>query len=252
MEAVSKNELGGRFNEANEGHSANNWFYYDVLIERFFANWYLLIPCGILIGLFYKDKVFVKFSALLSICFVVFFIVISFSKTKLDWYSTPLFPFAALIVATFIYFIFNFIQENNQLKKTLKVNILPFIFLFLLFINPYSKIVNETCPPKEDPAFLEWHEMAYFLKNAISDDGYDLQNHFYLNDEYNPQNDFYLEILKIKGVNINEKDYKKLAGGDNVFTNENTIKDYIKNNYDVTEVFTKGKISIYKIKGDKI
>jgi 4-amino-4-deoxy-L-arabinose transferase-like glycosyltransferase len=251
LNAVSQNELGGRFNEVNEGHTGDEWYYYNIIIKYFFTNWYLLIPCGVLIGLFHKDKVFVKFSTLILISFLSFLIIISVAKTKLEWYAIPLYPLASLLAAIFIYFIFNFLTENNLTKKALKLNTLPVIFLFLIFVNPYSKIISKTYMPEEYSWNKDRYEVAYFFKDAIIG-CYNLQNYFYLNEAYVAQDYFYLERLKQKGVNINRKNFWELAPGDHVIVAEASIKDYIAKNYEANVEFTKNHIVLYKIIGRNV
>ena len=123
ISAIFDNELGGRFlvSQGDQDGKDDFWFY----LKNYFGfdpvYHSILIPVGLIIGLFSKDQRQKKFTLFLLLSIVLFYIVISLSKTKLAWYDIPLHPFLSMMIANFVYFIFEFIK-----------NIYIFKFIFFL------------------------------------------------------------------------------------------------------------------------
>jgi len=251
FEAVINNELGGRYFNVIEGNTGDFWYYYNNITNDRFAEWALLVPCGLLIGLVYKDRKLYKLTLFSIILLITYFLIISISKTKLQWYDIPMFPYLVILVSIFIYFIFKFLKNNEALHRDLKLKIAPYIFLFLVCIIPYKKIIDKTFIPKENEASWQLSEVEYFLKNAIKGN-VNIENHYFLIEGYNAQNWFYIRILQDKGVRIGYKNWTNLQINDTVIACQNNIKDYINHNYVAEVLRNDGNISIYKIIEKKI
>ncbi|WP_207434046.1 ArnT family glycosyltransferase [Sabulibacter ruber] len=250
LAAIQANELGGRFATVNEGHSGGFWFYYDLLVTYRYSAWYLLIPCGLLIGLSVKDQRvnrLTQFSALMAL---TFFLIISKSETKLEWYDVPLYPYFAILVAVFITYVFEFLRDSAWVKETTKVNIVPFVFLFILLITPYREIKNKTTRPEEVGTDKEFYEIGYYLKDAIKG-VHEVNGKFLLYEGYRGQNLFYLNILKDKGVQISFKDWDKLDNGDIVIAHQGHVKQYVIDHYNYQVLKEVGNVISYKIDGRK-
>jgi len=247
---VQQNELGGRYLNVLENHEHPFWYYYSKFIGSNLFPWPLLLPCGLILGLVIRNVRMRRLTLFASIMILTFFLIISFSKTKLEWYDVPLFPFLSLLAAVFVNYIFEFFKNLKRANQTLTNNILPFIFLFLVFITPYQKIINKTYLPKEQAHDKDAYEIGYYLKEALRKKHY-LNGAYLLYDGYYAQNQFYVHILNDRGVRIDFKDYDKLEDGDVVIASQSNIKQYIEANYSSEVIKTNGNIVTYKIHGRK-
>lgn len=249
--AVQKNEILGRYLEVIEGHQHGFWFYYNNFIDFQLSVWHLLIPCGLIIGFVTKNKKINRITLFSFLMIITFFLIISTAQTKLKWYDVPLYPFLAILIAVFIYYVFNLLENFKWINQTLAVNVTPFIFLFLIGISPYQKILDKTYKPKEEYASnKKKYEIGHFLKDAIKGK-YDLNNQYLLYDGYNAHNLFYLNILNDRGVQISFKNWRKLASMDIVIAYQNHVKKYVKKYYKQEIIQVDGNVVTYKIYGDK-
>ncbi len=250
IEAVQMNELGGRYMNALEGHNAGFWYYYNNFLDFQLTSWYIYIPCGLLVGLSHNSSKMVKLSVFSTILILTFFLVISSAQTKIQWYDVPLYPYISILIAVFLFSIFNFLSSNQQILNTLKYNIAPFLFLFLVLIQPYKTIIAKTYFPKEYSWDVDSYRIGYFLKAAVA--GQQDCNNYYLCEEgYNPQNTFYLKILQKKGIKISPKDCANLSVGEKAIAHQKNIKDFIDSHYNTEIIGQFDNVVKYKINGRK-
>lgn len=246
LDAVQRNELGGRFLEVIEEHQNYFWYYYDNLIDLRFNPYYFLLPLGFIIGLFVKEQRINRFTQFLFLLIICYFIIISSAQTKLEWYDVPLFPFLAMMASIFIYYAYKFFKNFSWFNETLNYNILPFLFLFSIFLTPYQNIIAETYKPKEAESAIDFYAMSHYLQDAVKGK-YNLNNQYLVHDGYNAHLLFYLNILNDKGIAISFKDWQKLEPNDIVIASQNVIKDKLKSHYDFEVLKEDGSVSTYKI-----
>jgi len=247
LRCVYNNELGGRYLHLLVGQKQGFWYYYNNIIDfQLTKLWYLLIPCGFLIGVFSKDlkiKRITLFSFLMILCF---FIVISLAQTKLRHYDAPLYPFIAILISVSIYYILNLLKNLNLINQTLIINIVPFLFLFLITITPYQKTINNTYKPKEYPWAQEFYEIGYFLQDAVKGK-YNVNDCFILYDGHDANLRFYLNILQDKGIKVSFKDWQNLNPDDLVIICQSDVKQYVEKNYNYKKIEEIGNAVKYKV-----
>ena len=246
LQSVYQNELGGRYLAINEGHKEDITYYFLNLVNYRFDYWHLLIPCGIAIGFTSTESRIKKITIFSTLMAFTYFIIISSSKSKLEHYDMQLFPFLSIIVTVCIYYIFNTLKLSNLLKQTITINLLPFLFLFLVFVKPYELIVEKTYKPIETEEWADFYELSYFLKDAIKGK-YNLKNRLLLYDGYDAHITFYVDILNDKGINIARKNWEKLESGDVVITHQNQINEYIEKTYSCKLIESYGNVRVYQI-----
>jgi 4-amino-4-deoxy-L-arabinose transferase-like glycosyltransferase len=229
ISAVIYNEISGRYNESMDGHNLGIWYYLQNLRNYTMPFWFWFISAGLLSGLLSRDKKLFQLTLFSSVMALVFLVVISTSKTKFHWYDAPALPFLAIIISAFLWNIIRF-MESNRIKKKLKYNFLPYLFLFLVFFYPYQAIYSKTNKPIEYPWDQDFYSMAYILKDAHRD-RIDISHYRIVYQGYLANLHFYIQVLKDKGVDVDFKSWEHLEPGDQVIVHQEWVRKYIENHY---------------------
>lgn len=245
--AVQENELGGRYLTVIENHSSSFWYYYDNLIVKRMSVWYLLIPCGLLLGLYSKNERIKKITLFSVLMILSFFLVISTAQTKLEWYDVPMLPFLAIVVSVAIYVAFDYLKNATYFNDQFRVNVVPFLFLFLVGIHPYQTVLDTTYFPKETKEDKVIYELSYYLKNAVKNGGNYLDHQVLLYDGYNAHLQFYIKQLNDKNVHFSLKDWKEIQPSETVITNQKAIIQFIKTHFEYTIIGREGTILIIRL-----
>ena len=161
IKAVLHNEVGGRFNNAREGHEGHKWYYYDWLTKDGFNPWYLLVLPGLVCGLFSRNIYHRKTTILVSIIVIQFLFTISNAGTKLWWYAMPAIPLMALVCANTFYTLIEFVKKIS-IQNTA---IFSSIFLLIVFYKPYKEILEKV----NNPQVEDYLANAYFLNLYLKD-----------------------------------------------------------------------------------
>ncbi|MEQ1733606.1 MAG: glycosyltransferase family 39 protein [Bacteroidia bacterium] len=249
--AVWQNELGGRYTVAQEGNSASFMYYYNQLIDKNFTHWYWLVPCGIAIGTVSKDVKIKKITLYVTLLLVVYWLVISSSETKCNWYDAPMFPYLAILCAVAIYTVFMYIKQEINTQQLLSYNVLPYVFLFAVFLTPYQVIIGKVYVPKEgSKGAVKFYNMSYYLKNAVKQKE-NITNHYICYDGYGAHLQLYVHILNENNQHVAFKDWHTLTNGDKIITSQKQVQKYIESNYATQTVTndTINNIKIYTING---
>ncbi len=227
--AVVENDLTGRY--SGDIHKQPYWFYYDRLSLEFFS-FLFLVPCGILIGLLSKEKRILNLTVFSSLIAVSFFFIISGGSCKLYWYLGPIYPFLAILAALALWFVFDILQNRIPLvNKILIANVLPFIFLFLVFRVPYQTIFNKMYLPEELPQDHSDYHICYYLRDWCQGK-HNINNTFVAVEGYYANLIFYVDQLKDRGIHADIKYWADIQSGENIIAHQNNVKEYIQNNFD--------------------
>ena len=250
LNAVYENELGGRYLKVNEGHAEDFWFYLNNLVQFQMPFWYWLIPFGWAIGFASKNRTQRSLSQFSMCMALTYFLVISISQTKLEWYDVPIYPFLSIAVAQALHFPIEWVRCNTWLNASLRINLLPLALLFLICINPYRKIWDQTYMPKVYPWEKDFYEIGFYLQQAA-------RRNLPLKDcniyfpGYNAHHDFYLKILKQQGSNVKIADPAMLQVGDQIILGENETKNYLADHYHYDVIEDHGVVVRYEVLGVK-
>lgn len=249
-EAVVHNELGGRYLEVKEGNTSHFWMYLYNIIDFQYTAWYLLIPCGVIIGLTAKDDRLGKVTHFAGLMVLVFFLVISFGKTKTVWYDIPMYPFLAILVTVFLSFLFKLLQNIDWLKQNFKWNPVPFILLGFFCIQPYKEIIDKTYKPVEQEWDKEMFAVSYYLRDAI-DGKFEVKDQVFVFDGYIYNTEFYRTILNKEGKNLHYKNWKELNQNETVVVPQYHLQDQIEKKYNFELLGKYQTIKMYKILNQK-
>lgn len=241
LEVVAQNELGGRFLTDQLKSENDFWFYYDHFITDHLGDRYLLVPCGLFIGLFSKDPRTRRFSSFIGLISLTFFLIISISKTKYTWYDSPILPWFAIFVALAVELFFRLIKETPVFTKTLKRNVMPYLFLFLIFISPYREVWSRTYSPSENPRDESYYYIGAYLKDAIRGKVH-MHNKYIVYEDYNAPLLFYVEILKQQKVKTGFKWFEDVKKGDVILVSWDPTREKIKNTFKCVEIHERQSI----------
>jgi 4-amino-4-deoxy-L-arabinose transferase-like glycosyltransferase len=249
LKAVSENELGGRYLETIEGHTNAYAYYFDQFIHPRLQNWiYFVIP-GILAGFFIKNKT-AKNLHLLGIFLVISHLaIITFSGTKLPWYDLPEYPFIALFITCFIWWIVSLLKKLEGFLILKVPNVLPLNFILLIFFMPLWLTYKEAEYIQERPYFLQDHEIAKFLREGVRGQR-NLDGYVLVHEGYDAQCLFYLYLLRDEGQIINRKYKEQLVAGDKVIAHQDAVKAFIEGNNQADVLESRIYVRTYRITGE--
>jgi 4-amino-4-deoxy-L-arabinose transferase-like glycosyltransferase len=139
---------------ADVGHDQSFGFYYDLLVNRFFGYWIAFGVAGLFLPflLNIEGKTLFKFSAIIT---VIFLLTISAARSKLQWYTMPVYPFLAIITAGSIAYLFQKLDRRFAL-----------IFLGVLFWYPSIAMFHKAQNNKIDGYSMVTESQEDYLYNA--------------------------------------------------------------------------------------
>lgn len=246
LNAVWHNEIMGRYFEVRENNKGDIWYYYDMLSKHHYTYWFWLIPCGLIAGVFSRETVIRKITWFSFIILVSYGLIISLSKTKLEWYEAPMFPFMAVLIAAFVYQIFILLKKSNLVSGIYVRNVLPYIFLFILFYHPYQATIDKVYFPKESGWDIDTYRICYFLEETIAGK-HDIDGYILFFKGYHAHLLFYKYLLAEKGIDITIKENPELKKGDNVIVTQPATDLHITECFEYETLLTDNNLKVYRI-----
>ncbi len=247
LKAVSENELGGRYLTSLEGHENIFMFYFNQLLDSNFSDWILFVPCGLLVGFTLKDAKLKRLTLFSFLAILSYWLVISISQTKCEWYDVPLYPLMSIVCSIAIYWAFLSLREATAVNPILKFYIIPALFLVIVFIRPYQKIIDKVYFPKESSREIDETHISYFLKEAVHSKR-SIKDYTICYNGHNAHLAFYLIPLNEKNQNVHFKDWHLLAPEDIASASQYDVQQYIEKHYLFEIVDTYFNVKTYKIK----
>jgi 4-amino-4-deoxy-L-arabinose transferase-like glycosyltransferase len=237
LRAVWENELGGRYLSTLEENQQPGSYYLRQLKDWLFKPWIWLSIAGVFAGYFSKYRKFTVFITLLSASYLLF---ISVAKTKLEWYTVPLFPFLSFLAAMLLARVVLFLQAKNI--------VVALGLLVLVFAYPYLQIGRKVYNPTEYEWDKDLYPISYILQDAYRGNT-SLHNYVVSYMDYNTQLLFYVRGLNDRGQRIRFAEPGKLKQGDMVIASEPQVKQFIETNYSTELVKEYYNVRIYRITG---
>ncbi len=234
LQIVWNNELGGRYLQTLEGNGGNFWFYYYKLIHYRFDSWYWLLPVGALMGILSRSTETRELTIFSITLILTYWLIISSSQTKLEWYDAPLYPLMAMLPTIAIYQVFTLIsglREFTTLRSQHTYFIFHYIFVIVLFFNPYERILKRFYWLEENQWDQKIYSLSYQLRKEANEPG-ELEGYKYLYEGHRAHIELYVKKINSNGGMIEHKDYHNLAAGDEVILNQYHIYEFIKEHHD--------------------
>lgn len=221
LRAVYENEIGGRFLEVVEAHKHPFWYYFK---PSNYLYWLPFLGLAIVKGFGIKDprrKSLFLFSLINAYSFLI---LISLSKTKLEWYAAPIYPFFSVMIGLFLYEAALYVRQKLKNKgrgEVFKRVIMAFAFL-LVFTFPYVQVLEkQVLYPKEASWEKPWYALSWYLKNrSVKGDMASLQS--VIIDDYQPQVSFYISATNHKGGHLAQKTSEQIVTSEFVLVRANS------------------------------
>ncbi|MEI6123896.1 MAG: glycosyltransferase family 39 protein, partial [Bacteroidota bacterium] len=220
------NKDAGRMLRVVENHKEIFSYYVDGLIMNRFSVWFTLLMFGFVFVFISKVEKEKKILLMTTILLVSYFLVISISVTKLQWYDMPLFPFMALIAAYPIYFIINWFLNSKPAKSGFKVSLI----IISVFAYPYYMMFRQSQENGLN-SFEKNNEASerYLFKKNIEHVNLDGIKVFYTG--YNGSLLFYKYKMQEMGQNIELVCSENFNDNDKVLVSNDSLKKCIKKDY---------------------
>lgn len=129
----------GRVNKVIEAHDEPFDFYINNLFEYRFLWLILVLPGGFLLWKKASDKKNVIYLLSLILCY---FVIISISTTKLEWYDLPIIPFLSILSAYCLFILLNNAMITDIKNKSIIIALIFLIPLYYSFRNSYKSEID--------------------------------------------------------------------------------------------------------------
>jgi hypothetical protein len=246
MKAVYENELGGRFLKILENHKHENLYYFNNLKQFRFSRWMLVFPIGVFLGFFAKDDAERRFIRFLSICLLVFFVIISVSRTKLEWYDLPMFPLIALLSGYFIQWLAALIRDVRIQNDPYPPQVRSVVFMIFVFAAPYNEVLERNNEPG-DLNYENYYRIDHYFKNACKEKK-KIPARVFAYKGYPEHHHFYLKKLRQCGQNIRLIRMEELKTGDSVVVCQSELDTYIAKRFISDTLYSYYNIRIYALR----
>lgn len=143
---VLDNEILGRYFDVQDGHSHPFFYYFKLLFSLQFFPWIFLLPVSLFIitmNVKNKNNNFFIFSWIIVLSYLL---IISCGKSKLEWYTAPVFPFLAVIAAHPLLYVSKYLIK----LKIIPTLISKALIMFMLIVFPYSQIIDSVYFPENN------------------------------------------------------------------------------------------------------
>ena len=197
----------GRYTKVVDQHQHPFPYYFERFYQLQFVPWLWLLPIALFFHFRYYKKQLKAFHGLLWLCMSVHLLVISLSKTKLEWYDAPVFPLAAMIIALAFRQMWLITLPYLPSRKTLVL--LTFVKILataLIFAIPYSTTIKSIYHKKWE---YDTDIFAYQMKK-LAEERPELKDYIIYCGSYDGQVGFYTRFWnEKKGYDIKVAEYWK-------------------------------------------
>lgn len=234
----------GRLFSVVENHSASTHFFLDNFYEKRFSFWMVFFAIGSISLCFEKDIKSITILQYSFWCILSYFLIITFSVTKLEWYDMPLYPLIALIAALPLT---NLIRRYS-IEKKIKPQFIKGLLLIALFIYPLFLMFRQSQDNTihYGDKLVEANEI--YLFNRIKK-GKNLNTIKVYYHGWNGSLLFYKYKLSCLNQNISlERNIDSLAIGDNVLVCNDSLTHALENRFQLEKIDNHGASNLYLLK----
>lgn len=242
--AVAENELGGRFMTVIESHS-ESWEFYFQEIFNTDAMIMLLAVSGMNMAFISKNKDLRDFTAYITVAAVSFITILSFSETKLHWYTMPIYPLLAILAAIAFSTMIEFAVKHSKVGQKATYSLLGVSTVVVYGIAYYS-LVSGLMLPKENNWDRQKAVITY-IKHGMAGHK-DLSSTGVLYGEYQQDLIWYAHVCE----GLTFRDYQDFKKGDKIIAREDGSARVVEEMYECAVVDNYIGVRIYDIYGKKV
>lgn len=230
----------GRINKTIESHSEPFDFYLNNLYNKRFLWFILSLPGAFALWINKKTK---SNAIFLVSFFISYFLIISYSTTKLEWYDLPLFPILSIFSA---YVIFVFISKINIANKWFyPSSLLLFVFALPFYFSCRNSYKSEI--PSEEKKIEMLTEYAF--KNC---ENKSLNNTIFFTNKYNRSLFFYKYKLNTKGIDFKiTNSMETINPNDIIIVSEDSLKIALSQKFNLQTVDSFSSVLKFKVHSPK-
>lgn len=250
LSALNNNEILGRYHNTQDFSSnedgGNFWFNYEYIIRSRFNYFYFLIPCGFIIGFLSKNKTIKNISIYAMLLATSAFFIISVASGKNIWYDLPIYPYIAILTAICVFYVVDFLSNINFNSAISSTNLIPYLFLFIVFVFPFSNAVSIA----NEPLMTRYKEYGY--NNVIQDY---IKQHWVNNNDIlalpkdiglTQSQKFYIDLAKEDYVNLRVKK-GPFNVGEKLIIAHKELQQEIENTYNYKLINQYREINVYRL-----
>jgi 4-amino-4-deoxy-L-arabinose transferase-like glycosyltransferase len=244
--AVFANEIYGRFVEGLGSARGPFLAYVDAIRIRDSYWCYFLLP-AFLVGILAGSPQMRTVSVFCVIVVFSFWLTISLSHTKIEWYALPLYPFFALQIG--IMLSIGWEQLASHIRSISLRRVAAALMVAVVFYEPFAQVARYVFNIENVPWDVELHAQAHFLQQSIRE-GADLQNYVFCYRGYNGPANFYVKLLRARGSNVQTREgVTNLAPGMHVVVSQVDTRDEVEALYEVEPLGERFACAAYTVRG---
>ncbi len=247
IEAVFQNELGGRYNQALEGHGWPWHFYLKGMAGQRTEPWFLILPVAFLFGVWKSEKLLCNVYFFCMLIIVFYLLVISAGATKLFWYDLPAYPFISIVIGGAMHRLAAWFTRKNKAGSTV-YTLKKYGLLGALLAFPYITIAFWVKNSAEVYWEVEFYRIEYYLRD-VAEKRRPQRFDFIAYEGYSAQITFYKNRMKEAGLDADYIDWKELHAGDRVLAAENGVRTFIETHYTYKTIDNWYNVWVYEITG---
>jgi 4-amino-4-deoxy-L-arabinose transferase-like glycosyltransferase len=226
LRAVWDNELFGRYAVVNEDHHASFRAYFVSM-----GRWTLFLFYGILALPLMKgaERRIGLFTVIIPVSYLL---VISLSKTKLEWYTSPVYPFVALLVVVTLRSVIVTLRAKAEWIR-------PAMIALACIAALWSVSALAIKVDQRDHALRA--EEEYPKQLAMIQEAHPGVNHVVLGTPvYQGPSLYYQKYFALRGLVVELQDFDRLSlhKGDTILTSTSEIKRRLRDDYDTQQIFS--------------
>ena len=250
LKAVSNNELGGRYLNGLEGNSLP-FLYYTKNLQWRYPYWvYFVIP-AFAITFFAASPAIKKLTVFNLFAVSSFWLIISFSKTKLDWYDLPVYPFLAVQISLLFHLLLRLLNPLlERCNRTAKFSLVIALYLALIAF-PLALVHTHNFNPKKTwpwDAESDTRMQGYFLKDALKNND-PLNGYVFCYDGHNSHLRFYVKQLQLGKSTVRLcTNIDSLQAGDCVVVSQDELRQKLQQRYQLEKLNEQFGCSVYLIR----
>ncbi len=250
LRALNDREFLGRFQSTIEDHTGGPDFYYALLSGSQLGVWFWVAAAGVVFAFCQAASTMRRLSLFLFAVAGSQLLLLSYSKTKLDWYTLPSLPLLTLMAGLLLYQVYRLISAAVPWQQVFRVNPLPWM-MALILLPAYTGTVYQWMNPSFKDWELPYYQITYVLRDM--EEG-QLAYHPYkicLN-AYERNISFYAKCLILDHKPVQIVPFSSLKSGDEVLCYETEIKEYIEQHFQTKIEGLQGNVRAYTLGNPKL